>query len=409
MNGTGPTRASLVLLRSAWSQLRAFPVRSAIAMLSVAAGVGGIVLVVSLSESLQRNVGRTLQGDGMRTIVLRYEPSLDTVALGARAPFGERERRAVAAAVPDMLVVPLVRFGGFDTRVALGPVESEATVYGTEPAYFGLGPVRVVEGAWPSPVEWRNRARTCLIGRSLARSLAAGSVVGETVRIAGRTCAVVGVVTSAGATLGFDYDRVVLAPIAFVRALPGAGLDTELHLGLPPGLDAATVEPQVRQALLRARRLPEGREDFLIVTEEALRRYLDRTLASIRLGLYGLIAVVLAVASIGVANIMLCGIHLRRGEIAIRRAVGATRRDIFAEFMAETALLTVLGGALGVALGAVSLHAIETFTGFFGATSVAASSCAIAMAVALGVGVLTGALPALHASRLDPIQGLHST
>ena len=401
--------AHTLVLAAAWAQLRAFPVRAMIAVLSVAAGVAGIVIVISLSESLQRNVGNTLKGEGLRTVVLRYEPALETVALGARQPFGERERRAVSAAVPDARVVPLVRFGGFDTRVALGGVETRATVYGTEPGYFALGPVRRIEGAWPSPVEWRNRARTCVVGRSVAAELADGGILDATLQIAGRSCRVVAVVASAGAALGFDHDRVVIAPVAFVQALEGEELDTELHVGVPADTGIVSLEWRLRDALLRARRLPPGREDFLVITEEGMRRYLDRALASIRLGLYGLIAVVLAVASIGVANIMLSGIHLRRGEIAIKRAVGATRRAVFIEFMAETVLLTLFGGVLGIALGAASVRMFGVYTDYFGATAVAPAACVVAMAVALCVGLLTGALPALRAAGLDPIEGLHST
>lgn len=395
-------------LRAACAQLRAFPVRAMIAMLSVAAGVAGIVAVISLSQSLQRNVGRTLQGDGLRTVILRYEPTMETVALGARQPFGEREIRAVSRAAPDARVVPLVRFGGFDTRISHGSTDIRATVYGTEPAYFTLGPVRLIEGRWPSPVEWRNRGRTCLVGRSLADSLG-NATIGASLQIAGRSCRVVGVVASAGAALGFDYERVVIAPIAFVRALEGSELDTELHVGVPPEQDLGELEPRLRAAMQRARRLPADREDFLVITEEGMRRYLDRALASIRMGLFGLIAVVLAVASIGVANIMLSGIHLRRGEIAIKRAVGATRRTIFLEFMAEAMLLTLLGGGLGILLGASMVHAFGALTNYFGDTSVALPACAIALAVAFGVGLLTGALPALRAAGLDPIEGLHST
>jgi putative ABC transport system permease protein len=411
MIGAHGEPALVTVLRAAIAQLRAFPVRSSIAILSVAAGVAGIVAVMSLSEGLQATVGKTLQGDGRQTVVVRYDPSYDAVALGATAGFGARETRAVTAALPAALTVPLTRYRGFDTEVRLDGRSAYATVYGTEPRYFDLGAVRLQSGAWPSAMEWRNRGRECLLGRRLAQSLVDDAiVVGRTIAIAGRSCTVTGVVESAGAVLGFDYERVAFVSSGFVRALDpsGAALDTELHIGLPAGADASAAEAELRHAMRRVRHGAPGREDFLIVTAEGMRAYLERTLSSVRLGLYALIAVVLAVASIGVANIMLSGIHLRRGEIAVKRAVGATRRDIFIEFMAETVLLTLLGGAIGLLLGSATALWIAAASDFFGEATVSPAGCAIALIVAFAVGVLTGTIPAFHAARQDPVRGLHS-
>ncbi|MGO4776164.1 FtsX-like permease family protein [Lysobacter sp. 2RAB21] len=190
-----------------------------------------------------------------------------------------------------------------------------------------------------------------MAGRSLAAELGgAAAVIGRDLVLPGRSCRVSGVVKGAGSALGFDFERLVIAPIGLVRAMDsdGSRSDLELHAGFAGQDDIDAIGRRLTAELRKHRHSARGEDDFIVVTAQRLRSYLDTTLASVRAGLFLLMAVVFAVAALGIGNVMLSGVNARRREIAIKRAIGASRGGIFLEFLAEAVILTGFGGVLGV-------------------------------------------------------------
>ncbi|MEH6416113.1 ABC transporter permease [Pseudomonas sp. CGJS7] len=396
---------------AALRQLRSFPIRTGVAMLSVALGVAGIVAVMSLSQGLSKTLVRSFESMGRQVAIVRADPSYEALVLGTANRLSEQDLRAVSRAFARQPVAPLLRYGGFNNAVALGARASTAAIYGTSSAYFELGEVERVAGAWPARRDWRGGGgRQCLLGRSLARELGGETaVLGRDLSLPGRSCRVVGVVKGAGSALGFDFERLVIAPIGLVRAMDsdGSRSDLEIHIGFGAGDDIDAVARRLTAELRKQRHAARGEDDFIVVTAQRLRDYLDGTLASVRIGLCALMAVVFAVAALGIGNVLLSGVNARRREIAIKRALGATRAGIFLEFLLEAAVLTGLGGALGALLGALAALAITANSRYFGEPTVSLAGCAYGVATALLVGVLTGVLPAARAARSDPVSGLH--
>lgn len=398
-------------LQAALRQLRSFPVRTAIAMLSVALGVAGIVSVASLSEGLSRTLVRSFESMGRQVLIVRADPSYEALMLGTANRLSEQDLRTLTRAFAQRPVAPFLRYGAFNNAIALGSRKSAAAVYGTTSEYFRLGEVELVAGAWPSRQDWRGGGgRQCMVGRSLAQELGGGAaVIGRDLVLPGRSCRVVGVLKGAGSALGFDFERLVIAPIGLVRAMDadGSRSDLEIHAGFSGEDDIESIGRRVASELRKARHSARGEDDFIVVTAQRLRRYLDGTLASVRTGLFLLMAVVFAVAALGIGNVMLSGVNARRKEIAIKRAIGATRGGIFLEFVLEAVILTGFGGVLGVILGAIAALTITAGSSYFGDPTVSWSGCLFGIATALLVGLLTGVLPAARAARLDPVAGLH--
>ncbi|MGO1070348.1 ABC transporter permease [Lysobacter sp. CA199] len=398
-------------LQAALRQLRSFPVRTGVAMLSVALGVAGIVAVMSLSEGLSRTLVRSFESMGRQVVIVRADPSYEALVLGTANRLSEQDLRAVSRAFAQRPVAPLLRYGAFNNAVALGARNGAAAIYGTTSDYFKLGEVALVAGVWPSVQDWRGGGgRQCLAGRSLARELGGeAAVLGRDLSLPGRSCRVVGVVKGAGSALGFDFERLVIAPLGLVRAMDadGSRSDLEIHAGFGGGDDIDAVARRLTAELRKQRRGARGEDDFIVVTAQRLRSYLDGTLASVRIGLFALMAVVFAVAALGIGNVLLSGVNARRREIAIKRALGATRAGIFLEFLMEAAILTGLGGALGAGLGAIAALSITASSRYFGEPTVSLAGCLYGLATALLVGLLTGVLPAARAARLDPVAGLH--
>ena len=156
--------------------------------------------------------------------------------------------------------------------------------------------------------------------------------------------AIKGIIDAKGATAGAVEQAAKLKTLeaSFVKLFP-AGSDKG---------DTKAAE------LRKHRHTARGEDDFIVVTAQRLRSYLDTTLASVRAGLFLLMAVVFAVAALGIGNVMLSGVNARRREIAIKRAIGASRGGIFLDFLAEAVILTGFGGVLGVVLGAAAAWAI---------------------------------------------------
>ena len=396
---------------AALRQLRSFPVRTAVAMLSVALGVAGIVSVASLSEGLSRTLVRSFESMGRQVVIVRADPSYESLLLGTANRLSEQDLRTVSRAFPQRPVAPFLRYGAFNNAIALGSRKSTAAVYGTTLHYFALSEIELVAGAWPSREDWRGGGgRQCLAGRTLAAELGgAAAVIGRDLVLPGRSCRVSGVVKGAGSALGFDFERLVIAPIGLVRAMDsdGSRSDLELHAGFAGQDDIDAIGRRLTAELRKHRHTARGEDDFIVVTAQRLRSYLDTTLASVRAGLFLLMAVVFAVAALGIGNVMLSGVNARRREIAIKRAIGASRGGIFLEFLAEAVILTGFGGVLGVVLGAAAAWAITATSSYFGEPTVSGSGCLIGIVTALLVGLLTGVWPAARAARLDPVAGLH--
>ncbi|WP_408950324.1 ABC transporter permease [Lysobacter sp. Hz 25] len=395
---------------AALRQLRSFPVRTAVAMLSVALGVAGIVSVASLSEGLSRTLVRSFESMGRQVLIVRSDPSYESLVLGRANRLSERDLRVVAAAFARRPVAPLLRYGAFNNPVALGARKSSAAIYGTTVEYFRLGEVELIAGAWPSRQDWRGSGRQCLLGRSLAAELGGtAAVLGRDLSLAARSCRVVGVVKGAGNALGFDAERLVVAPIGLVRAMDADGSlsDLEIHAGFSGDDDIEAIGRRLSTQLRKQRHVVGGEDDFIVVTAQRLRGYLDDTLASVRAGLFLLMAVVFAVAALGIGNVMVSGVNARRREIAIKRAIGASRANVFLEFLLEAVILTGFGGVLGVVLGAAAALAITSGSSYFGEPTVSWSGCLFGVVTALLVGLSTGVWPAARAARLDPVAGLH--
>lgn len=395
--------------QAALRQLRSFPVRTAVAMLSVALGVAGIVSVASLSEGLSRTLVRSFESMGRQVLIVRSDPSYESLVLGRANRLSERDLRVVASAFAQRPVAPVLRYGAFNNAVALGARTSGAAIYGTTLDYFRLGEVELVAGAWPSRQDWRGSGRQCLLGRSLAEEFGGpAAVLGRDLGLTGRSCRVVGVVKGAGSALGFDAERLVIAPIGLVRAMDADGSlsDLEIHAGFSDADDIEAIGRRLT-AQLRRQRHVGGEDDFIVVTAQRLRGYLDDTLASVRAGLFLLMAVVFAVAALGIGNVMVSGVNARRREIAIKRAIGASRANVFLEFLLEAVILTGFGAVLGVVLGAAAALAITSGSSYFGEPTVSWPGCLFGVVTALLVGLLTGVWPAARAARLDPVAGLH--
>jgi len=254
----------------------------------------------------------------------------------------------------------------------------------------------------------RERRFVAVVGADVAERLFEGvSPVGRDVRILGERFTVVGVVAKKGRVLGQSFDGFVLLPLPTFEMLYGRRNTTTISVKMRDAEAVANGMARAEEAMRVARRLRPGEEnDFSVDAADALIdfwRRLTRVLFSV---IPAVVGIGVVVGGIVIMNIMLMAVTERTHEIGIRKAVGARRRDIRAQFIAEAVMLAAAGGIGGVMVGwgLASLVALASPL----PARVTAWSVALAVALGAGVGVLFGVYPAARAARLDPVAAMRA-
>ena len=389
--------------------LRANKLRSVLTMLGVIIGVAAVVAVVALGRGAQQSVNARISALG--TTLLTVVPGQvfgRGVASGsdrARLTLDDAnalvERGTVIAAVEPEMQQQL--------QVQYAAKNANTSVIGTTSNYPEVRKYTIESGRMFSDAEDRGRERVVVLGAAIPTNLgvAAASLVGEPVRIGGLQYTVVGVLASKGQTGGFQNpDDQVLIPINTAR-FRAFGTDRLRALNVLAPSEALIPEAMadVQKVLRREHKLRPGTDDdFTIRNQSDFLATLGETTQVFTALLAGIAAVSLLVGGIGIMNIMLVSVTERTREIGVRKALGATRRNILLQFLIEAVVLCVLGGIGGVILGAggaVVMSRVAAWT-----TSVSLMSVIVALLFSAFVGILFGVWPARRAAALDPIVAL---
>jgi putative ABC transport system permease protein len=384
--------------REAVSDLRANKLRSLLTGLGVIIGVGSVTLLLSLGEGVRSEVGSAFSELGTTRLIVAPSggaagPAAATLTLDDVAAIGSL---AGVRDVAPTLTVPL--------RVRGGAEDVTIPVIGTTPPYFDIAGDPMVAGrafAGQDAVVIDEAAQ-----RSLFASSGPADVIGREIQAGGTTFRVAGVVADpavmqsfggGGANLRIGF---VYAPLERLMTLSRQQYVSQVNLRASDPGKVETVRLAV-QALLEQR---HGVKDVQTLSLARILDQVNQALAVITGFLAALAGISLLVGGIGIMNIMLAVVAERTREIGIIRALGATRRAVIVQFLAEAVMISLLGGVVGLAVALLAGSAIEA------ALDVPAAVSAWIVALALGVstivGVVFGVLPAWRAARLDPIRAL---
>jgi putative ABC transport system permease protein len=267
---------------------------------------------------------------------------------------------------------------------------------------------RTVEfGRYFTPSEAEHRVNVCLIGDTLVQRLFLGvDPIGKTLRIGNDEFVVIGILEKIGNVLGQDQDNFVIVPLpVFLRI---QGTDSSLTINVKTNTENFVQAQDQAQLILRARRHLTGtmEDDFFIGTKESYMA-LWRSISTAFFAVFIMVsAISVIIGGIVIMNVMLVSVTLRRSEIGVRRAMGATKRDILSQFMAESFLQCIVGGFAGISLGFLVALALRAYTPF--PASVQTSVAALGVFLSSGVGLFFGIYPAMRAAQLDPVVALRS-
>jgi putative ABC transport system permease protein len=387
--------------RIAIRALSANKVRSVLTMLGVIIGVAAVILLVSIGTGVQKQVTGQISGLGSNLLFV-FPGNFSGGGGGGpgggdiRKQFTTSDVEYVQSRLGNQGVVTPTLQAAATLRLGNRTMNSQMTASNENGKDAAAGTVEL--GRWYSRGEVVGNSRVVVIGSGVRDELLPGqNPLGREIDVNGQPFKVIGMLAAKGGSFGGSQDNNVNIPVTTAQQILGTSDISAMLIQVTDPNNLQAVKAQVER-LLRPRFL----DQFTVFTQEQTLGILSTLLGTLTAMLAGLASISLLVGGIGIMNIMLVSVSERTREIGIRKAVGARTYDILSQFVIEAMVLSVLGGVLGILVGAGGALAMQKWV----PAQVTFWAVALAFLFSAAVGIFFGVYPAYRASRLDPIEAL---
>jgi putative ABC transport system permease protein len=397
-------------LRTAIGGLTTNKLRAALTMLGIIIGVGSVVALMSIGAGVEATITSEIQGLGANLLFIIPDQPEDSAA-PVYLTMADAEALADPFNAPALVAVAPTTQG--QLRVTHGNEDTRLTVSGTNALYDDIRNLELIMGGFLTEADLSDQARVAVLGwRAYSDLFADGEyAVGQMITIDGIRFEVVGVLEEQGG-FGSDDDTIyVPLTTAQTRFFPKRTLSGErpvnvIYVSAANENLIETATDQIAELLRERHDLAlDDVDDFQVISQQAVLDIASQITGLLTIFLGAIAGISLLVGGIGIMNIMLVSVTERTREVGIRKAVGATKRDILLQFLLEAIVLSLLGGLLGIALGVSGASFVSNLTPDL-TTKVTTGIVALAAGVASAVGLVFGVYPAMRAANLRPIEAL---
>ena len=399
-------------LSQSFAALRQHKLRAVLTMIGLTMGVATLITVMTLVQGANVYVEQKIARLGTDVFQISRTPFVVTdFNLVIKAlkfkKLSMDDARAVAEGCPDCKLVGASVSGTARTQYRDKEL-TDISFIGHTPSMADIDSRSVQMGRYFTDSENARSAYVCVIGDDVSEQLFAGAEpVGQVIKIDNDEFTVVGTMERIGSVLGQDQDNFVIVPMNTYLKKRGSrsSVTIQVKTGSGPAFDNAQDQARL---VLRTRRhiLPGAEEDFFIGTKDS---YISlwQQISSAFFAVFIMVSSISAVVGgIVIMNVMLVSVTERTKEIGIRRAMGATQQDILHQFLSESVIQCLVGGAIGISIGFLCALALRTFTSF--PASVQVWVALLGLVLSSVIGLFFGIYPATRAARLDPVVALRS-
>lgn len=397
------------LFQEVYHALSANKVRSGLTILGIVIGIASVIAMIAIGTGASATIQSSIQGLGsnLLTIIPGFiQPGRGIVSSGrGSATTLKNEDADILRQISGIANISPELQRRFQIVSPSGN-NTNATVIGSVPDYAPVHNVAMASGSFITDGQVRSLSRVALLGPTAAHDLFGDDdPLGKTIRIGKVNFKVIGILQAKGSSGFFNPDDTVFIPLSTMqKILAGVDYLSTIAVSVTTKELMATVQDDAVMALAAHHRVDPANPDFSIVSQADIIGTLTQVTTTFTIFLASIAGISLLVGGIGIMNMMLTTVTERTREIGLRKAIGVKKRDISMQFLAESVLLTFLGGVIGIGIGWGISFAVSYIAGI--ATRVSPASVALAFGVSAAIGIAFGWYPARRAAALNAIEAL---